>query len=123
MIERMEVAGVHMDVEPKLHKYVVRKLGGMDRYIPRAAREPAHMEVKLKEKKRKTRHEYACEVILYLPQDTITITETTMNIYAAVDIVETRLKNQIKKYKDKHARGHGPKALAAKIRSRRGQQV
>lgn len=114
----MEIAGVHMDVEPKLKKYVTKKIGAMDKYIPRHARESAHLEVKLKEENIKTKKQYTCEVILFLPHDTITISETTMNIFAAVDIIETKLKNQIRKYKETHTNKRLPGKIAAKIRSR-----
>lgn len=115
----MEIAGVHMKVEPKLNKYVTKKIGGMDKYMPRHARQSAHIEVKLKENKIKTKSEYTCEVILYLPHDTIRIAETTMNIYAAVDIIETKLKNQIRKYKETHARKRIPARITARFRSRK----
>lgn len=119
MIEKMEISGVHMKVEPKLMKYVTKKMGGMDKYMPRHARESAHLEIKLKETKIKEKREYTCEVILFLPHDTIRIAETTMNIYAAVDIIETKLKNQIRKYKETHARKRIPARIAAKFRSRK----
>lgn len=115
----MEISGVHMDVEPKLKKYVTKKMGVMDKYMPRHARESAHLEVKLIETKIKQRKEFTCEVILYLPHDTIRIAETTMNVFAAVDIIETKLKNQIRKYKETHAKKRIPARIAAKIRSRR----
>jgi len=117
MIKKMEIAGVHMDVEPKLQKYVTKKLGAMDKYIPRAARESAHLEVKLKEVSTKDKRDYTCEVILFLPHDRIRIAETTVNIFAAVDIIETKLKNQIRKYKQTHANKRLPARIAAKIRS------
>ena len=117
MITKMEIDGVHMEVGPKLNKYVTKKLGAMDKYIPRAARESAHLEVKLKEQKLKDKRDYTCEVILFLPHDTIRIAETTVNIYAAVDIIETKLKNQIRKYKETHANKRLPSKIAAKIRS------
>ncbi len=119
MIEKLEIAGVHMDIEPKLKKYVTKKMAAMDKYIPRHARESAHLEVKLKEQRAKDKNQFTCEVILYLPHDTLTISETTMNIFAAVDIVETKLKNQIRKYKGTHARKRIPARIAAKIRSHR----
>lgn len=119
MIEKMEISGVHMKVEPKLKKYVTKKMGAMDKYMPRHARESAHLEVKLKEAKIKEKKEYTCEVVLFLPHDTIRIAETTMNIFAAVDITETKLKNQIRKYKETHARKRIPGRIIAKFRSRR----
>lgn len=114
----MEISGVHSDIDQDLRKYVTKKLGRMDRYLPKKARPSAHIEVQLKESKAKDKNQCTCEVILHLPHDTITIKETTLNMYAAVDIVETKLKNQIKKYKDKHSVGRVPRRLLTKIRSR-----
>jgi ribosome-associated translation inhibitor RaiA len=40
-----------------------------------------------------------------LPNENIAIHESTVNMFAAVDIVETKLKNQLKKYKEKRTPG------------------
>jgi putative sigma-54 modulation protein len=103
MIQKLEVNGVHMDVDRKLHDYVVKKVGKLDHFMPRHARESAHAEIFLKEVMIKKKKECICEVVLYLPKETITIAESTMNIYAAVDIVEAKLRNRIKKYKELHS--------------------
>ncbi len=102
MIQKIEIDGIHAEVTDDLKKYVTRKIGKLDKYLPRSARESAHAEVKLKEQKIKERKECTCEVILHVPGETLMTTETTMNMFAAVDIVETKLKNQLKKYKDTH---------------------
>lgn len=102
MIEKLEINGVHFKVGDDLNKYVTKKIGNMDKYMSRHARASAHIEVKLKEALAKARKQATCEVILYLPHDTINTKETTLNMYAAVDIVEAKLKNQLKKYKNKH---------------------
>ncbi|HSX53536.1 MAG TPA: ribosome-associated translation inhibitor RaiA [Patescibacteria group bacterium] len=103
MIGKLEINGVHFNPDDDLHKYVVKKIGKMDQYMSRHARESAHAEIKLKENKVKTRTQATCEVILHLPHETITTKETTLNMYAAVDIVEAKLKNQLKRYKSKHS--------------------
>lgn len=120
MIQKMEIAGIHTELDEDLKKYINKKIGRMDRFLPKAARESAHAEVKLKESKVRTKNkQYTCEVVLYLPKETITTKETTINMYAAVDIVETKLKNQLKKYKDKHTDHGVPRRLLNKIRSRK----
>ncbi len=103
MIKKLEISGVHMKLSEDLSKYVTKKIARLDRYLPRHARESAHAEVFLKETKIKAKKECTCEVVLHLPHDTITTKETTMNIFAAIDIVEAKLKNQLKKYKEKHS--------------------
>lgn len=116
----MEISGIHVDVDPELHKYVEKKIGHLDRFFPRLTRESAHAEIKLKEKMIKAKKECTCEVILHLPHETIMTKETTINMYAAVDIVETKLKNQLKKYKEKHTHKRFHRRVLNKLRSRRG---
>jgi putative sigma-54 modulation protein len=103
MITRLDITGVHMQVGDDLKKYVVKKIGRLDRYVPRAARGSLHVEVKLKEGKSKDKNERTAEVLLHLPLETLTIKETTINMYAAIDIAETKLRLALKKYKDLHA--------------------
>ncbi len=119
MIQKLEISGVHMDVGADLQKYVLRKIGKLDRFMPRHAREPAHVEVFLKEKKIKMRKECTCEVVMRLPRDTITVSETTMNMFAAVDIVETKLKNRLKKYKELHSSLRIHRKVINRLRRRR----
>jgi putative sigma-54 modulation protein len=116
MVQKFEIDGVHMTVGNDIRKYVHKKIGRLDKYIPRAARSAAHIEVKLKEGKAKNKQTRTCEVILHLPHETITISETTINIYAAVDIVEQKLKNQLHKYKQLHANPTLHRRLLAKLK-------
>jgi putative sigma-54 modulation protein len=121
MIERLEISGVHMSVDDDIYKYVHKKVGRLDQYMSRHARKSAHASVKLKAKKIKARKQATCEVILYLPKGTLTTKETTMNMFAAVDIVEQKLKNQLKKYKDIHEKPYQLHSrFIAKVRRRKG---
>jgi len=118
MIQKLEIEGVHYEINDELHKYVVKKIGKLDQYMSYHVRESAHAEVKLKESKVKSRTQAACEVVLYLPHEVMTTKETTLNMYAAVDIVEAKLKNQLKRYKSKHSpRLH--RRIFAKLKRRR----
>lgn len=103
MISKLEIAGVHKTLDEDIQKYVTKKIGKLDHYISRKARDSVHVEVKLKEAKAKDKKQCTCEIIMYLPHATLTCKETTMNMFAAVDIVEAKLKNQLKKYKEKHS--------------------
>lgn len=102
MIQKLEINGVHTVLTDDLKKYITKKIGKLDRYMPRHARESAHAEVFVKERMIKAKKECLCEVVLHLPSSTITTKEATINMFAAVDIVEAKLKNQLKKYKDTH---------------------
>lgn len=102
MIRNLEITGIHMQVGDDLHKYVAKKIGGLDKFVPRAARESVHAQILLKEENKKGAKLCICEVTVQLPHDTINISEGTVNIFAAVDIVEAKLKVALKKYKELH---------------------
>jgi putative sigma-54 modulation protein len=118
MIRRIDINGVHLEVGDELKKYVYKKLGRVDRFVPRHNRQSMHLEVKLKEGHAKDKNERTCEVILHLPGDNITVKESTINMYAAIDIVETKLRNQLKKYKDLHTSPRLRQRLLAKLKHR-----
>lgn len=118
MIAKLEVSGQHTKITPDLSKYITKKIGKLDRYIPRKARESAHAEVKLVESKAKNKKQCSCEVVLFLPHEVITVKEATLNMFAAIDIVETRLKNQIKSYKEKHMPAKFHRRFIKKFQSR-----
>lgn len=114
MLAKFEVSGVHVSIEPDLHKHVNKKLGGLDKYVPRRVRKSAHAEVHLKEVKDKG-NSFSCEVTLYLPHQTIIVKEKAKNLYAAVDIAETKLKLQLKKYKDLHTSSKRQRHIIARF--------
>jgi ribosomal subunit interface protein len=67
----------------------------------------------VKEHKINGKKECMCEVIVRLPQGTLTAKESTMNMFAAVDIVEEKIKIQAKKYKEKQRVQRGGRLRAA----------
>jgi putative sigma-54 modulation protein len=117
MITKLEIAAQKTELTPDLKKYITKKIGRLDRYVPRKARESVHAEVKLKETKTKDKKQFTCSVVLHLPHDTLDASEATINMFAAVDIVETKLKHQLKKYKDTHAGGTFQRRVFKRFRS------
>jgi ribosomal subunit interface protein len=117
MLAKFDLKGVHTDIDANLHKYATRKLANLDKYLPRHHRDAAHAVVELKEaNKAKEQKKYTCDVTLHLPKGTLHVAESTMNMFAAIDIVETKLKLQIKKYKDSHGSAKWTRHLTAKFR-------
>jgi len=102
VIKKINIAGIHYEVSEKMKKYVQSKIGRLDRYMPRAQRKNARADIKLTEVTGKKNDKYTAEVVLHLPSGQITATEATLNMYAAVDIVEAKLNNQLRKHKEKY---------------------
>ena len=118
MLQKFEISGVHLTVNDDVKNYVTRKIGHLDKYLPRHSRDSAHAEVMLKDAKVKDKQHATCEVTLHLPHETINVKETTVNIYAAIDIVEEKLKHQLQKYKDLHHGGKMQRKLFARFNKR-----
>lgn len=118
MITKLEISAQKTELTPELKKYITKKIGRLDRYVPRRARESVHVEVHLKEAKHKEKKEFICSVVVQLPHETLDASESTINMFAAVDIVETKLRMQLKKYKDTHAGGTFQRRVFSRFRNR-----
>lgn len=117
MIKKIEISGIHTELTPDLKKYALKKIGKLDAYLPRPKRESVHAEVVLRERKAKDKNRCECEVILRVPHDTITVKEATINMFAAIDIVEAKLRNQLKRYKETHSSPRLYRRLFARFNS------
>jgi putative sigma-54 modulation protein len=116
MIKQLDISGVHMQVDDDLRKYATRKIGRLDRYIPKHSRESARGDILLKESKAKDKKECTCEVTLHLPKEVVNVKESTINMYAAIDIIEAKLKNRLKKYKSMHGSPKFHRRMMTRIR-------
>lgn len=103
MIQHLEITGIHMQVGDDLRKYATKKIGGLDRYIPKDSRQSVHASIILKETKQKGAKECVCEINLHLPHEVLNVKEGTVNMFAAVDIAQTKLTHQLRRYKELHA--------------------
>lgn len=107
MIENIAIAGIKADVTKELEKYIQKKVGKLDRHLKRAQRSEVRADVKLSEStSTKSGKKCTCEVILHVPGARLTAVESTVNMFAAIDIVEAKLQNQLKKHKEKHSRSN-----------------
>ena len=117
MITNIDISMIHMDKDEDLEKYAITKVSKLDRYMPRDARRSVRADVKLSQDMSNKKNKNTCEVILHLPGGEHTAKESTVNMYAAIDIVETKLRNQLRKYKEKHADHKSPrKSVLRKFR-------
>lgn len=116
MIQKIDIRGVKVEVDDKLHTYVEKKIGLLDKYVSKHDRASLRAEVTLKEQTIKAKKECTCEVILHLPHDKLVTKETTINMFAAIDIVEAKLRNQLKKHKELHGNPRLHRRLVSRLR-------
>ena len=121
MIQSIAISGVKYEIDDRTKRYVTRKIGRLDRFLPRHARKSVTAEVKLKQVNRDHGNKYEAEVILFVPDKQLTAKDSTVNMIAAVDIVEAKISAQLKKYKDMHV-GHTGKTRAVLSRFKRSYE-
>lgn len=108
-----QITGRQYDIDEELEKYINTKLAKLDKYFPRAYR-PKGMRVEIfRDPSGKEDNRYRCSVNLEVPGPDIMAEAATMNPHSAVDIVEVKLKGQIRRYKERHIprRGRGLKSM------------
>ncbi len=118
MIQSIAITGVKYEVDDRTKRYIIRKIGQLDRFLPRHARKSVTAEVKLKEVNRDHGNKFEAEIILHVPDKQLTAKDSTVNMIAAVDIVEAKIATQLKKYKDMHV-AHTGKTRAVLSRFKR----
>lgn len=115
MYDKFEIQGVHADLDTKVKTYARKKIGHLDKYLSKHARQSAHVEVMLKEGKAKNKNRFTCEVKMVLPKQTLIVKESAVNFFSAIDIAETKLKQMLQKYKQTHSDGKLHRRLFARI--------
>jgi len=100
MIQSIDIQGLKYELDDTTRKYVTKKVGRLDRYLPRHARKSVTADVKLTQIDKPNGNKYQAEIILNVPDKTLTAKDSTMNMLAAVDVVEAKIVAQLHKYKE-----------------------
>ncbi len=117
MLKKVQISNIHSEVTDRVKSYTHKKIGKLEKYIPKAARESVAVDVKFKKKNSKD-SAYECEVVMSLPKSKITAHRSGDSFQAAVDEVAENLKKQLKKYKETHDTSRRVRHVFAKIRLR-----
>ncbi len=99
MIHNITITGLKYELTDTTKKYVEKKIGALDKYLPRHARKSVSADVKIKQIDNPGGNKYEVEVMINVPDKVITAKDSTMNVLAAVDIVEEKITGQLRKYK------------------------
>lgn len=116
MITSIDISGIGYDLDETTKKYVNKKIGRLDRYLPKKARASARAEVKLREVNRSHGNKFEAEVVISIPDKVLTAKDSTVNMLAAIDIVEAKLVSQFRKYKQTSILHLGSRKLMSKFK-------
>lgn len=95
----IEISGTNYDLPAHERDYIGKKCAKLINYIPRHGRESAFAATKVTMINQKSDNKYQCDVTLTLPDKTLSASETAPNALAAIDLVEQKLRGQIRRYK------------------------
>lgn len=116
MISNLTITGLKYDLTDNTKKYVEKKIGTLDKYLPRHARKSVSADVKIRQIDNPSGDKYEVEVIMHVPEKVITAKGATMNVLAAVDIVEAKLNGQLRKYKQSSVPHIGMRRVLSKFK-------
>jgi ribosomal subunit interface protein len=116
MITAIQITGIAYEVDDVTRKYALKKVGRLDRYLPRHARKNVSAEVKLEQVDHSYGNKYQVEVNLRIPGRIINSRDTAANILSAIDIVETKLRGQLRDYKQKSVRHIADRGLMGQFK-------
>ena len=116
MIKSIQVSGIAYEVDEATHKYILKKIGYLDRYLTRHARKSVSADVKLRQVNHDHGNKFEAEVILNTPGGLMTAKDSTVNILAAIDIVEAKLKAQLRDYKQANIAHIGKRRIMSRFK-------
>jgi ribosomal subunit interface protein len=100
---KTDIAGKNYDFDKKIVNYIERKLGGLEKLVPRSDRSTTHLEVVLiDDPGGREDNRYVCDVTLSIKGGNLHSSEGAVNMYASVDIVSAKISAQLRTYKEKH---------------------
>ena len=99
MLKSTNVTGIAYIVDEKTHKYVLNKIGKLDRYLPRHARKSASAEIRIRKITGKRIDKFEVEATIDVPDKIILAKQSSIHLLTAVDDIEAKLATQLRKYK------------------------
>lgn len=116
MIELTEITGDKYEIDDTTRRYITKKIGHLDRYLPNHARKSASAVVRLKQVNRDNGNKYEAEILLIVPDKQLTAKDSTVNMLAAIDIVEAKIINQLRRYKEETIPHIGKRRLLSRFK-------
>lgn len=105
---KIELTGRNFEIDSKIRAYADEKLGSLEKFLVKGGKEATHAAVVLEEDvSGREDNRFVCDAVLVVPGARLVAREGTVNMYAAIDIVEAKLQAQLVKFKEKH--GESPR--------------
>ncbi|MEI7689673.1 MAG: ribosome-associated translation inhibitor RaiA [Candidatus Saccharibacteria bacterium] len=118
MIKNINLTGIAYEVDSNIRKYVIKKIGGLDKYLPRHAVKSAAVDVKLTERKKKVHdsEKFEAEVVLVLPGKVINAKGCSSTMSFAIDSVVAKTHSQLRDYKQSSVPHIGRRGILSRFK-------
>ena len=116
MITQIDISGINYEVDENTKKYIDKRIGKLDRFIPRTSRKSATARVVIRQVNKSHGNKYEVDVTINLPGKNLTAKDESSNVLACIDILEAKIVSQAKKYKLEAMPHIGKKKLWAKLK-------
>ena len=91
---KLQITGRKYDIDDNLNKYVTKKLGSLDKYLPKNYKAKGMSVEIFRDPSGKEDNRYKVKAVLEVPGPDIVAETATINPHSAIDIVEQKLKLQ-----------------------------
>ena len=100
MIEKIDISGSNYKISDSFQKYTVKRLGKLDRYLPRNNKKDVVMKVVVSEIDGNHGNKYEISAAMEIHGGKVIASkDECSNIFAGIDIIEAKLMGQIRRYK------------------------
>ena len=100
MIEKIDITGGDYKVDESLKKYIEKRLGKLDKYLPKKSKKDVVCKVVISETGRGKSDKFEISAAMEIPGGkVIAAKDECANAFAGVDLVEAKLLGQIRRYK------------------------
>ncbi|HRN90404.1 MAG TPA: ribosome-associated translation inhibitor RaiA [Candidatus Saccharibacteria bacterium] len=116
MLTSTKVTGIGYQLDGKTNKYVINKIGKLDRFLPRHARRTASAEVRIKQRDGSSGVKYEIEAQIDVPEKMILAKSSGLHVFTAIDEVESKLAAQLRKYKQSQVAHIGRRRILSRFK-------
>lgn len=98
---QLHLAGNNYELTEKVKEYAQKKIGGLDKYLPKNDRDATASVTLTMDQSGREDNQCVCEAQINSHGVEFLAKEATINMFAAIDIASAKLKSQILKHKEK----------------------
>lgn len=100
MIEKIEISGNKYEVDEPLKKYIMKRIGKLDRYLPKGTKKDVVAKIIVTEVGKNKTDKYEISAAMEITGGkVIAARDECSNVFAGVDLLEAKLTGQIRRYK------------------------